>query len=127
MKRFSQTALLVAIAAIVTLATVSEAMAGGSRAAQQRYFLRSQTRSWHSSWYDPSLGRPLALVVPPTAEFTSEYSWGVPATRTMPIYHQFRRPYPGAGAVPGYGPLLPTPPIPSDTVQFGVAPIRGPW
>jgi len=84
MKRFSQTALLVAIAAIVTLATVSEAMAGGSRAAQQRYFLRSQTRSWHSTWYDPSLGRPLALVVPPTAEFTSEYSWGVPATRTMP-------------------------------------------
>ena len=71
MKRFSQTALLVAIAAIVTLATVSEAMAGGSRAAQQRYFLRSQTRSWHSAWYDLSLGRPLGLVVPPTAEFTS--------------------------------------------------------
>lgn len=127
MKRFSRTTLLVAIAATLTLATVSEALAGGSRAAQQRYFLRSQTRSWHSAWYDPAIGQPMALVVPPTAEFMSQYSWGVPATRVMPIYHQYRQPYPGAGAMPGSNRMMPTPSTPSDTVQFGVYPIRGPW
>jgi len=95
---------------------------------EKRYFLRSQGKSWHSQWYDPSIGRPMALVVPPTAEFTSEYGWGVPSSRVMPIYHQFRRPYPGAGAVPGSGGgMYPTPNQPSDTVQFGVHPVRGPW
>ena len=46
----------------------------------------------------------------------------------MPIYHQFRRPYPGPGGVAGGGNrLLPTPNQPSDTVQFGVNAVRGPW
>ncbi len=94
---------------------------------EKRYFLRSQCKSWHSGWYDPSIGRPMALVVPPTAEFMTEYSWGVPSSRVMPLYHQFRRPYPGAGAVPGAGGFMPTPNQPSDTVQFGVHPVRGPW
>jgi hypothetical protein len=95
---------------------------------EKRYFLRSQGKSWHSAWYDPSIGRPMALVVPPTAEFTSEYSWGVPSSRVMPIYHQFRRPYPGPGAAAGGGGgFMPTPNQPSDTVQFGVHPVRGPW
>lgn len=94
---------------------------------EKRYFLRSQGKSWHSAWYDPSIGRPMALVVPPTAEFMTEYSWGVPSSRVMPLYHQFRRPYPGAGAVPGAGGFMPTPNQPSDTVQFGVHPVRGPW
>lgn len=95
---------------------------------EKRYFLRSQGKSWHSGWYDPSIGRPMALVVPPTAEFMTEYSWGVPSSRVMPLYHQFRRPYPGAGAVPGAGGgFMPTPNQPSDTVQFGVHAVRGPW
>jgi hypothetical protein len=94
---------------------------------EKRYFLRSQGKSWHSAWYDPSIGRPMALVVPPTAEFMTEYSWGVPSSRVMPLYHQFRRPYPGAGAVLGAGGFMPTPNQPSDTVQFGVHPVRGPW
>ena len=95
---------------------------------EKRYFLRSQGLSWHSVWYDPSIGRPLALVVPPTAEFTSEYSWGVPSSRVTPLYSQFRRPYSGVGVVPGAGGrFLPTPTQPSDTVQFGVYEVRGPW
>ena len=94
---------------------------------EKRYFLRSQGKSWHSAWYDPSIGRPMALVVPPTAEFMTEYSWGVPSSRVMPLYHQFRRPYPGPGAMPGAGGFMPTPNQPSDTVQFGVHPVRGPW
>jgi len=94
---------------------------------EKRYFLRSQGKSWHSAWYDPALGRPIALVVPPTSEFQTQYSWGVPSSRVAPIYHQFRRPYPGPGAVPGGGGLLPTPNQPSDTVQFGINAVRGPW
>ncbi len=95
---------------------------------EKRYFLRSRGKSWHSTWYDPAEGRPIALVVPPTAEFMTQYSWGVPSSRVAPIYHQFRRPYPGAGAVSGSGGgFLPTPNQPSDTVQFGVNAVRGPW
>jgi hypothetical protein len=95
---------------------------------EKRYFLRSQGKSWHSAWYDPAEGRPIALVVPPTAEFQTQYSWGVPSSRVAPIYHQFRRPYPGPGAVAGgSGGFLPTPRWPSDTVQFGVNAVRGPW
>ena len=95
---------------------------------EKRYFLRSQGKSWHSAWYDPAEGRPIALVVPPTAEFMTQYSWGVPSSRVMPLYHQFRRPYPGPGATAGGGGgFLPTPNQPSDTVQFGVNAVRGPW
>jgi len=96
--------------------------------AEKRYFLRSQGKSWHSAWYDPAEGRPIALVVPPTAEFQTQYGWGVPSSRVMPIYHQFRRPYPGPGGVGGAGGgFMPTPNQPSDTVQFGVNAVRGPW
>jgi hypothetical protein len=110
------------------MSPVQVAVAGdGSYAAQKRYFLRSQDRSWHSAWYDPSVGMPMALVVPPTAEFQSQYSWGVPSSRTLPIYHQFLRPSPGSRTVSGRSRLRPTPKQPSDTVQFGVAPVRGPW
>jgi len=95
---------------------------------EKRYFLRSQGKSWHSAWYDPAEGRPIALVVPPTAEFQTQYGWGVPSSRVAPIYHQFRRPYPGPGAVGGGGGgFMPTPNQPSDTVQFGVNAVRGPW
>lgn len=95
---------------------------------EKRYFLRSQGKSWHSTWYDPAEGRPIALVVPPTSEFVTQYSWGVPSSRVAPIYHQFRRPYPGPGGVAGSGGgFLPTPNQPSDTVQFGVNAVRGPW
>ncbi len=96
---------------------------------EKRYFLRAQGKSWHSAWYDPAEGRPIALVVPPTSEFMTQYSWGVPSSRVAPIYHQFHRPYPGPGAVAGSGGggFLPTPNQPSDTVQFGVNAVRGPW
>ena len=102
---------------------------GKYNAWEKRYFLRSQGKAWHSAWYDPWEGRPIALVVPPTAEFQTQYSWGVPSSRVAPIYHQFRRPYPGPGAVGGGGGggFLPTPNSPSDTVQFGVNAVRGPW
>ena len=131
-KRTCDLSVLRSIAFLLSVATIVvalgiEARADGSYAAQKRYFLRAQTRSWHSAWYDPSLGRPWGLVVPPTAEFQSQYGWGVPSSRTMPIYHQYGRPYPGPGGIPGGQGLMPTPNIPSDTVQFGIHYGRGPW
>ena len=85
--------LLVAILAVAGLvAATRAAVAGGEGVYDKRYYLRSQGKSWHSAWYDPWVGRPMALVVPPTAEFTTEYGWGVPSSRVAPIYHQVRRP-----------------------------------
>ena len=127
MKRQWSRCLVAAMFAASVIGTMQAATAGGSDAIEKRYFLRSQGKSWHSGWYNPADGRPIALVVPPTAEFQSQYSWGVPSSRVMPLYHQFRRPYPGPGAVPGGSPFRPTPNIPSDTVQFGVNAVRGPW
>lgn len=123
----ARTVILVGLVAIL-LAGLSTVARAGDKVTEKRYFLRAKGKSWHSVWYDPSIGRPMALVVPPTAEFTSEYAWGVPSSRVMPLYHQYQRPYPGPGAVPGQGAgMLPTPYWPSDTVQFGVHSVRGPW
>jgi len=115
------------VVALLAVLFAEVADAGGHRAAEKRYFLRGRNKSWHSGWYNPAAGRPVPLVVPPTAEFVSEYSWGVPSSRVMPLYQQFRKPDPGAGFVPGSQPLMPTPNQPSDTVQFGIHAIRGPW
>ncbi|HEX3997709.1 MAG TPA: hypothetical protein VHX65_04065 [Pirellulales bacterium] len=82
---------------------------------------------WHTAYADETYGQPIALVVPPTVGLQAQYGWGVCGTRITPIYHQFARPYPGPGAgYVGRG-FLPTPEWPSDTTQFGVYYIRGPW
>ena len=91
-------------------------------------YRQAQVLPWHNGFYDPYWGEPIALVVPPTAEYQSNYGWGVGGTRVAPIYHQFSRPYPGPpGYVDAYGRFVPTPKWPSDTQQFGVYYIRGPW
>jgi hypothetical protein len=82
---------------------------------------------WHAPYYYTPWGQPTALVVPPTSTMHTEYSWGVAQTRMTPIYHQFDRPYPGDYANGGSAGLLGTPRWPSDTTQFGVYPVRGPW
>ena len=87
---------------------------------------RAQTAPWHGNYYEPAWGTPVALVVPPTAEFQTNYHWGVGGYRVTPIYHQFQRGYPGPGQSNGTR-FLPTPPWPSDTNQFGVYYVRGPW
>jgi len=88
---------------------------------------RSQLRPWHGRYYHIGWSGPVALVVPPTAEMTSDYSWGVGGTRVTRIDHQFQRPYPGYYPNGyGYG-FAPTPRWPSDTSQFGVYYVRGPW
>jgi len=91
---------------------------------------QAQRRPWHAGYYHQQYGAPVALVVPPTADSQLHYGWGVGSTRITPIYHQFTRPYPGhgngAGGVGGTG-FAPKPTWPSDTTQYGVYYIRGPW
>jgi hypothetical protein len=86
---------------------------------------QAQMYPWHGAHYHRQYGAPLALVVPPTASYQTIYSWGVAQTRSVPIYHQFQASYSGGG-VGGAG-LLPPPYWPSNTTQFGVYPVRGPW
>ncbi len=81
---------------------------------------------WHGDYSYWRFGTPTALVVPPTAGFQTNYSWGVGRTTSTPIYHQF-----GSGDAGiiggGEGMFSPTPYWPSNTNQFGVYPVRGPW
>jgi len=82
--------------------------------------------SWHNAYYNTSWGAPVALVVPPTAEVQSHYSWGVGNTWVTPNCPQFGRNWPGPGYYDGRA-FRPTPPWPSSTDQFGVNYVRGPW
>ncbi len=86
---------------------------------------RAARTPWHCNYYHAAWGQPVALVVPPTAEMQTNWSWGVSGTRITPNYHQFARPYPGDW-YPGPA-FQPTPAWPSDTAQFGVYYVRGPW
>ena len=93
----------------------------------------AMSQSWHAGYYHTGWGAPVALIVPPTARMQTRMGWGVSQTTMTPIYHQFKRPYPGAigaypMAMPGMPlPLYPTPRWPSHTDQFGVYYVRGPW
>ena len=102
------------------LVLAQEAHAGGGR-----FRLRAQNYSWHAPYYHTAYGAPVALVVPPTAKYTTDWGWGVGNTRMSRIDHQFARPWPGPFG--GGGPIYPMPHWPSDTNQFGVYNVRGPW
>jgi len=67
---------------------------------------RAQTYNWH-------YGRPTALVVPPTAQLQTNWSWGAPSSRVSRIDHQFTRDYSGPGPFGG-GNLRHTPHWPQD-------------
>ena len=83
-------------------------------------------RPWNGQFYSAEWGMPVAVVVPPTAEVQTHWGWGVGNTRVTPICSQYNPNYPGQG-VYSRGMFRPTPPWPSDTDQFGVYYIRGPW
>ena len=116
------------LAAALLLGVVAWAMTSGTAQATVRdrgAYKFSTWYPWHGEHYHPVYRQPLALVVPPTAGNTTEYGWGVGATRITPNYHQFMRPYPGP--MGGAGPFYPVPAYPSSTTQFGTHYIRGPW
>ncbi len=104
------------------------ALAGSSHAETPYPYLyyHSLNMPWHGAYADATYQEPIALVVPPTVGLQKQYHWGVGGSRVVPVYHQFARPYPGPGGYVGSG-FLPTPAWPSDTTQFGVYYIRGPW
>ena len=81
---------------------------------------------WHGGFYNVSWGMPVALVVPPTAEAHTDWGWGVGNTRITNIRHQYQRSWPGYGSYDSQM-FQPTPRWPSDTDQFGVYYVRGPW
>lgn len=118
-----------AIAAVVCCAATFLA-AGAAQAGYPAYYLamrvKARTIPWHGAYYDPQWGEPVALVVPPTAEKQTHWNWGVTGTQVTPIFHQFRRPYPGP-VVDGQWGFLPKPYWPRSTDQFGNYYIRGPW
>jgi hypothetical protein len=115
------------VALVVNVLATQTASAGWPLSSHQSWAAwRGQSLPWHNAHYHAAYGEPIALVVPPTAEYQSQYGWGVGATRVTPIYHQFGRRYPGMNAG-AYGYFYPTPAWPSDTNQFGVYYIRGPW
>ncbi|ADB15648.1 hypothetical protein Psta_0963 [Pirellula staleyi DSM 6068] len=127
MKLVPTVALLVVAAVLVTtFASTAEAGGPHGRADRLGRYYASQ-RPWHGPYAHTSYGAPVALIVPPTANMHTSYAWGVAQTEMVPIYHQFRRDYPGvSGGGGGYG-YMPTPNWPSHTDQFGVYPVRGPW
>ena len=119
--------LLFCCAAVLGLALGEWARDASAATPYHYIYWHSRYMPWHGAYADETYGEPIALVVPPTVGLQKQYGWGVCGSRVIPIYHQFARPYPGpeAGYV-GSG-FLPTPEFPSDTTQFGVYYIRGPW
>lgn len=85
---------------------------------------RAQMYNWHAQYAYTDYGRPTALIVPPTADLQTNWSWGAPSMRISRIDHQFTRNYAGPGST---GPWSYTPHWPQDTAQFGVHYVRGPW
>jgi hypothetical protein len=86
----------------------------------------AQTMPWHGSYYHTAWGTPVSLVVPPTAHMQVNWGWGVSQSTMTPIYHQFYRNYPGYTGPSGAS-FHPTPRWPSNTNQFGVYYVRGPY
>ena len=110
------------IAATALVATAAEARAEPPYMWPLR---RASMYNWHAQYAYTDYGAPTALVVPPTAQLQTNWSWGAPSLRVSRIDHQFTRNYPGPG--PFGGPFQYTPHWPQDTAQFGVYYVRGPW
>jgi hypothetical protein len=116
---------LLALAAV--LIPAFDAVAGKPQRAARQAAYFSGARPWNGDYaYTPD-GGPVALVIPPHADTSMAWGWGVTASEMRPNWHQFGR-YQPPGFVAGpQSPFLPTPLYPSHTDQFGVYPVRGPW
>lgn len=112
----------------ILLLTAALAVAWAETAAAVPYYWpvrRSWAYDWNKRYVHTAYGQPVSLVVPPTANLQTNWGWGVGSSRLQRLDHQFGRNYPGDG---GFGvPYRTTPIWPSDTTQFGVYHVRGPW
>lgn len=117
---------LIFVALFAFPVVTADARGPGER--RDRMALRfSRTQPWHGAYAHQATGRPVALVVPPTAHMQSSWGWGVAHTEVHSIHHQFRRPFPGYIESSNPSVFHPTPRWPSHTDQLGVYYIRGPW
>ena len=96
------------------------------RAVERCVCRHRQCDGWHGNYYHVAWGMPVALLVPPTAENQVHWGWGVGNTRVTPICPQFGRAWPGQGSYDCRR-FKPLPHWPSDTDQYGVYYVRGPW
>jgi hypothetical protein len=119
-------ALTIAALALSLAGSDAAQAAGFGSLKERRAHNQAQTYPWHDMYYSAEWNMPVALVVPPRAENQMKYSWGVGSSRVVPIEHQFGRNYPGPGSY-NRSNFRPTPTWPSDTDQFGVYYVRGPW
>jgi hypothetical protein len=108
---------------LIALGLADSAQSGELGACARR---RAPTGPWHGYYYSPAWGMPAALVVPPNVRSQTNWGWGVGNTRVTGIPHQFEPGYPTPGDY-DHSLFRPTPPWPTDTTQFGVYYIRGPW
>ena len=120
--------LLIVLAVAILLGVALAGSATAGEGTPKGYVAKRQARCypWHGAYYHAGWGMPVAQLVPPTAESQTHWGWGVGNTRVTPIQHRFRRAYPGPGSYQ-FGMFHPTPPWPSDTDQYGVYYVRGPW
>ncbi len=109
------------VAAVCALGVVADA--AKAEMPYLRPLRRASMYNWHGNYAYTQYGRPTALVVPPTAQLQTNWSWGAPSSRISRIDHQFTRNHGGPGAA--YA--KPTPLWPMDTTMFGVYYVRGPW
>lgn len=114
--------IVVAVAAL----TAWFGLAGAAEAHELRGLRYAECYPWHGGYYHTAWGMPVALVVPPNVEFQTHWGWGVGNYRVTRIRHQFHRDWPGPGSYDRKM-FQPTPRWPSDTDQFGVYCVRGPW
>ncbi len=114
------------ITSIALLASTALSMTAEADAPYLRHARKSAKRyNWHANYVHSAYGQPVALVVPPTAQLQTNWSWGAPSARLSRIDHQFGRDFPVY--VPPGGRFRRTPNWPNDTAQFGVYHVRGPW
>ena len=85
---------------------------------------RAEGHNWYANYAHTAYGRPVALVVPPTAQLQTNWSWGAASSSISRMDHQFTRNFQGSGSARA---LLTTPHWPRCTRQTGVYYIRGPW
>ena len=118
--------MIVAASALVVLSLAEPSRAGDGSLRGWLSRRQAQRMPWHGDYYHAAWGIPVAQVVPPVAEYQTHWGWGVGNYRVTPIRHQFNPYWPGSGYY-SRRMFKPTPPWPSDTDQFGVYYVRGPW
>jgi len=90
------------------------------------YAMYPSNNQWHAGYKHNLYNVPLALVVPPNAQWQTNYGWGVASTHVGPIWSQYGGPMMGYEWEGGEQ-YNQTPYYPWDTRQFGVYSVRGPW